>query len=358
MFSPHGKLIDMFCKDHDKVCCSAWVAIKHRSCVHVDYLPDVAKGIQKSAELNDTRKALENVLTRIKQKQETKRSKLTTLHHEKEKLFEEIENFKNELIKKIEKLAETSKQQISSKYEDIRKDVQSALDTLGTATSTTKKNLQKLSSTNESQLFTNVKTSKVSIKNCETLLRELTTGKATEELKFVLNSEMKENLTSMGFLVTAENVKEYKAILHGTFKINPTHCEITGICTMDDGTYVIANYTNSELKRLNGSFAVEDHIQVGGTPYSVCRVGPKEIATFLNGMNKIQFVSFGQRMELKTGFYVGSSAIGVSYDATQDSLFVCHSNQVPIYTKSGVLLRTYEKHDNGDKLLMSARQLG
>ncbi|XP_053385638.1 uncharacterized protein LOC128546137 isoform X2 [Mercenaria mercenaria] len=99
----------MFCKDHDEVCCPACIAIKHRACVNVDYLPDVAKGIQKSAELSDTRKALENVLTKMKQEKEIKTSKLTTLHHEKEKLFAEIENFKNELIKKIEELAETSK---------------------------------------------------------------------------------------------------------------------------------------------------------------------------------------------------------------------------------------------------------
>ena len=26
----HGKLVDMFCKDHDEVCCAACIAIKHR----------------------------------------------------------------------------------------------------------------------------------------------------------------------------------------------------------------------------------------------------------------------------------------------------------------------------------------
>ncbi|XP_053386551.1 tripartite motif-containing protein 29-like [Mercenaria mercenaria] len=284
----HGKLVDMFCKDHDEVCCPACIAIKHRACVNVDYLPDVAKGIMKSAELSDTKKALENVLTKMKQEQETKRSKLVIIHYEKEMLFEAVENFKTELIKKIEELAETSKQQISSKYEDIRKDVQSDLHTLGTAISTTTTNLQKLSSINESQLFVNVKTSKVSIKDCESLLRELTTGKAIEGLKFVLNKEMKENLTSMGLLVSGENAKEYKAILRGKYKINPTQCAITGICTMDDGRYVIADHTHSELTRLNGNFTVEDHIKVDGQPFSVCRVGPKEVATFLNGINKIQ----------------------------------------------------------------------
>ncbi|XP_053385592.1 uncharacterized protein LOC128550469 [Mercenaria mercenaria] len=353
----HGKLVDMFCKDHDEVCCPACIAINHRACVNVDYLPDVAKGIQKSAELSDTRQALENVLTKMKQEQEIKTSKLTTLHHEKEKLSEEIENFKNELIKKIEELAETSKQQISSKYEDIRKDEQSALDTLGTAISTTKTNLQKLSSKNESQLFVNVKRSKLSINDCETLLREQTTGKKTERLKFVLNREMKENLTSMGFVVTAEDVKEYRAILYGRYKINPTRCEITSICTMDDGTYVIADYTDLQITRLDGNFGVRDHIKVSGNPFSVCRVGPKEVASLPYGINKIQFVSIGRRMELKTEFNVGSSAVGVSYDAAQDSLFVCHSNQVSIYTKSGVLLRTYEKNENGDRLFTSANQL-
>ncbi|XP_060592303.1 transcription intermediary factor 1-beta-like [Ruditapes philippinarum] len=41
----HGKLMDMFCKDHDEVCCGVCIALKHRACVNIDYVPDIAKAV-------------------------------------------------------------------------------------------------------------------------------------------------------------------------------------------------------------------------------------------------------------------------------------------------------------------------
>ncbi|XP_053386550.1 uncharacterized protein LOC128546168 [Mercenaria mercenaria] len=354
----HGKLVDKFCKDHDEVCCAACIAIKHRACVNIDYLPDISKGIRDSADYKDIKHSLQNILSQMKQEREARKCKLNDLEKQKDKLLEDVESFKEELIKRIIELADTSKNQIRSKYEGCKKVIQSDLNTLDTVISTTTTSEKKLSSKNDAQLFVNIKTCKDSIKDCEALFRDMSIVRTNEELKFVSNQGLKKNLDSLGCVVVVEeDIKEYKATLYGKFKIDPQHCQITGICTMDDGTFVIADYTHSKLKRLNESFTVEDHIKVDGSPYSVCRTGPNEVATFLNDIMKIQFVSIGQNMELKTAFDVGRSAIGVSYDVLQSSLLVCGGNQVSVYTKSGVLLKTYDKKENGDKLFKSATQL-
>ncbi|XP_053385629.1 uncharacterized protein LOC123537752 [Mercenaria mercenaria] len=354
----HGKLVDKFCKDHDEVCCAACIAIKHRACVNIDYLTDISKGIKDSAEYKDTKHSLQNILSKMKQEREARNNKLNDLEKQKNKLLEDVDSFKEELIKRIKELAETSKKQIRSKYEGCKNVIQSDLDTLDTVISTTTTSEKKLSSKNEAQLFVNIKTSKVSIKECEALLSDMSKVRTNEELKFTLNQGLKKTLDSLGCVVDAEeDIKEYRATLYGKFKVGPQRCEITGICTMDDGTFVIGDWTHSKLKRLNESFTVEDHIQVDGRPYSVCRTGTNEVATFLDGKNKIQFVSLGQRMELKTAFNIDSSEVGVSYDVLQGSLLICGGNQVSVYTKSGVLLQAYSKEETGDKMFVSAKQL-
>ncbi|XP_053385734.1 uncharacterized protein LOC123537753 [Mercenaria mercenaria] len=313
----HGKLVDMFCKEHDEVCCAVCIAIKHRACVNVNYLSNISKGIRDSTEYKDIKNSLQNILTKLKQQREARKCKLNDLEKQKEKLLEDVDSFKEELDKRIKELADTSKKQIFLKYEDCKKVVQSDLDNLDTVISTMTTSELKLSIKNEAQLFVDIKTCNVSIKDCEALLSDMSRVRTNEELMFTLNKCLKENLDSLGSVVDPEEAETYdKATLYGKFKIDPQHCQITGICTMDDGTIVIADWTHSKLKRLNGSFTVEDHINVESYPYSVCRTGTDEVATFLNGRTKIQFVSLGQRMELKTAFNIDSSAVGVSYDVS------------------------------------------
>ncbi|XP_060597658.1 E3 ubiquitin/ISG15 ligase TRIM25-like, partial [Ruditapes philippinarum] len=197
----HGKLVDMFCKDHDEVCCAACIAIKHRSCINVDYLPDVAKGINNSAEYEKTKSSLENVLIELRGVIEAKTDNLKILQNDKEQLFEEIENLKAEILMKVEELVETSKQQVSLKYREVKKHIQSDLDTLNTILTTTTTDFRKLSEKNESQLFVNLKASKVSIRDCETFLSELSTGNVNEKLELVANNSLKDQLNDIESLV-------------------------------------------------------------------------------------------------------------------------------------------------------------
>ncbi|XP_053386468.1 tripartite motif-containing protein 29-like [Mercenaria mercenaria] len=355
----NGKLIDMFCKDHDKVCCSACVAIKHRACEHVESLPDIAKGIQDSKVYTDTKTSLQNVLTRMEKERDTRKDKLRNVDQQKDKLLEDIDALETELIRKIHELSKTSKEQICSQHQRCKNKIECNLNVLENVISTATASVQNLLDKNECQLFMNVKTSKELIKDCEALLNDLSAGKTTEEYKFVLNHEIKRNLTSFGFVQSSDEVaqvvKKYDASLYGRFLINPKYCEITGLCVMDDGTLVIADNTNSQLKKLNETFAVEVGIDVRGKPYSTCKVGPNEVATVLysqwNPNYKVLFVDVGVKMKPGTTFVINGQAASVSYDAKQDALFVCNLNQVSVYTKSGVLLRAYDWNEYGDSIV-------
>jgi hypothetical protein len=46
-----GKTIELFCGDHDELCCSVCVAVGHRACKDVVYIPQAAAGVESSMEL-------------------------------------------------------------------------------------------------------------------------------------------------------------------------------------------------------------------------------------------------------------------------------------------------------------------
>lgn len=46
-----GKILELFCADHDELCCSVCVAVGHRACSDVVYIPQAAVGVESSIEL-------------------------------------------------------------------------------------------------------------------------------------------------------------------------------------------------------------------------------------------------------------------------------------------------------------------
>lgn len=47
-YSHVGKFVEVFCLDHDKLCCSVCFATQHRHCKRVEALEDIAEGMPKS----------------------------------------------------------------------------------------------------------------------------------------------------------------------------------------------------------------------------------------------------------------------------------------------------------------------
>ncbi|XP_060557698.1 uncharacterized protein LOC132718086 [Ruditapes philippinarum] len=124
-------------------------------------------------------------------------------------------------------------------------------------------------------------------------------------------------------------------------------------------SFVIADYTHSKLKRLNEKFTVTDSVTVGGNPYSVCRIGQNEVATYICGKGHIQIVSLGKTIQLASTINISNfnDPVGVCYDTTFDAIMLCESNKISVYSKSGNLIKTLEKDKNGDQLFTEARQV-
>ena len=291
----------------------------------------------------------------MRSEKDVRSKNLTSIHQQKEKLMKDVDKFQDEIIDRIKDLAKTSKQQIRSKHEEYKKAIETDEAALSTVISSATKTLGKLSAFNDSRVFVNVKACENAVKEGESLLDDMSKEWIKKELRFSFNQGLKDKIVSLGHIV--DSVKEYKAELFGQFKINKEHCNVTGVCVMDNGTILIAEHSTSLLKRLNENFTVRDLIPVKGQPDDLCRIGHSEIALCLGNAETIQFVSIGITMEPSHSFECGKGANGISYNDSSGEVLVCYSNRVCLYSKAGIVLKTFDKDENEKQMFSSCRKI-
>lgn len=119
-----GKLMEVFCLDHDKLCCSMCFATKHRHCERVETLEDIIKEMQETnvdwniGVLNKIAKVTEGLIEQkeltIKETNARKDTILTNVYNEienlKSRLDECQQQFEKSFIKSHEENGEKLKQ--------------------------------------------------------------------------------------------------------------------------------------------------------------------------------------------------------------------------------------------------------
>lgn len=326
-----------------------------RTCTHVDTLQHVGRGIKATPEYKTSKDSLEEIITRMKQEKEVRTKNLTSINQQKEKLMKDVDTFQEEIINKIKGLAKTSKHQIRSKHQEYKKVIESDESALDTVITSATKTLRNLSAYSEARVFTNVKATETAVKDGEALLEDMSDEWIKKELRFSFNQGLKDKIVNLGHIV--ESVKEYKAELYGRYKVNEGHGNITGVCVLENGAVLVAEYSDARLIRLDENFRTKDEILLSGQPDDLCRVGHTEVAVCLGNTEKIQFVSIVTELVPSHSFEVGKGCCGIAFDGSHGEIYACFTTCLRVYSKAGIVLRTYEKDDSGSMLFTSLGQV-
>ncbi|XP_053385817.1 tripartite motif-containing protein 66-like [Mercenaria mercenaria] len=115
----HGEVIKMFCGQHDMVCCTVCIAVKHRSCDGVYYIPNIAKDLLKRQDNYNTKTSLEKVKVALQNLKSKMQDDMKQLSNQRDSILDEIEKFKKDLIRKVEELAKASIKEVQEKYKNI-----------------------------------------------------------------------------------------------------------------------------------------------------------------------------------------------------------------------------------------------
>ncbi|XP_045193082.2 uncharacterized protein LOC123549230 [Mercenaria mercenaria] len=379
--SHQGQYIDSYCKDHNEVCCSICITIKHRSCKHTEKILKVANGIKESKEISDTKLSLEQFLDVANKEKVDRNKNLTGLDEEKTKILEDIDTYEKIIIERIRLIAETSRENIRdahSKHVKKGKSDIKDLDTVMSVMSGLKDSLNKLNETdiNEVEAFMSIKNCQKAFAEVKVAMDDLSDKWLQTELHYTFKNDIiHKDIKAFGD-VTEEEKKDRvwrftcKRKVNIRIKTDISTCRIKGICQLDDGTYVITDSSNANIKRLNCNLEVTDYIKLDNCPGSLCVTGPKEVAVTLPEKNLIQFVKTDERLSLGPSFSTAPGRCSViNYDSREEKLYVCCTyvtagdynkkkyGTISVYSKDGTLWTTFEKDSKGLTVLFKPYQI-
>ncbi|XP_053388418.1 uncharacterized protein LOC128551543 [Mercenaria mercenaria] len=364
------KLMDMYCRDHDEVCCTSCVAENHRSCVSVQSVTDV---IKKSGASNKTDALIQQLNTLINvclEIKTTKEKDLPEIDLAKETALDEMKKQRKELDTLLDELENATKKKIENEHKKLSDESAEKKQKITEYESRLQKRVSALQSSgsNEAQQFVSEKLGR----------------KDLFEISEVAYRFTRENKTSFEFYGDPKLVQVFSGIeslgevkrqviscttpVQSFYQINRTReqnvnipsddgtCNIWSSCFDDNGNLLLADYKNISLKRVSLQTAsVRDHCSMPSRPRAVCCVNKEEAAVSLRNKS-IQFISLRDQMKITRQVTLAHQCWGIS--CNEGSMYITdEGKKLYIYNLSGKLIRVV-KHDNkGNDIFYSNRHV-
>ncbi|KAL4216546.1 hypothetical protein ACF0H5_024269 [Mactra antiquata] len=361
-----GKIMNMYCKSHDIVCCYVCAAEDHRSCKDMMSVSDNIGQLYNKTDISKATLKLSHTLDDMNQWQKHTDTLLKQLQDSKTTAIKAVSDYRLEMEKCLKKMEKASIKEIEDEYKQIeselleeRKRFEDSINEL--------KNLKKLmvqASANIAQMFV---CTKLAEKNFTTIRdTEMKTERFNKaEVKFLPSEEFKSNIQKMVHLGEASAISSRKYILHKAKKI----CDmdvllkddkrgvraIHGSCIVDD-TVIFTDCFNNILKRFDiSSLSLIDYCDVPVGPCGVCRVGDKHVAVACR-YGVVQFVSIHGKLSLSHCIKMNHDCYGIAH--INDKLYITDwNNSLHMYDMSGKLLKSVTRDNSGQPLFKCSNHI-
>ncbi|KAH3796221.1 hypothetical protein DPMN_149789 [Dreissena polymorpha] len=365
-----GKVLELFCTDHDELCCSVCVAVSHRSCADVVYIPQAAVGVESSLELLEVKQKLQKVKDEVDTLRSHREENQQIVQQQKEEIINAILDMRIRVTDILDNLERNARHDLQTRYEDVITKIDTDVKTCDDVSSTLREHTMKIETivNNEPELFVTVKKAKKSMAEGETVIENITKNLGKERLMFMGDRTL-ENLlngmTSLGefgddtHVYTAQFEGEYNMSLstdHGSSEDN------TGSVCLPDGKVILTNTHHKRLKMLSPAFKVIDHVDLPGKPYDVCLAGPNEVVVSLREEKCLQFVTTDKKLKTTRAIKIGVACYGVL--CLNGEIFVAcvggqyeNRPQLRVYNMSGRMVRVIEKGPDGNMIFSSPRNI-
>ncbi|KAL4219264.1 hypothetical protein ACF0H5_021846 [Mactra antiquata] len=351
-----GKIMDMFCKNHNVVCCYICVTEDHRSCEDTVSVSDTIGQLYSKTYASKTTSDVDRMLDNMNGKQDDNDTLLQQLRNSKQtaiKAANDHRMYLEQLLRKLEeitlneieneyKILETQLLKERKKYEDFIHDL---------------KNLKRLLV----QAFGNKAQKFVCSKLAQQCIKTIKAGEIASlnfyhvEVQFQPSEVLKANIeskTSLGqtcaMLLRNDDLYKVTRICDMNIKLqdDSSKCCILGSCIIDN-TVLFTDFLNNQLKCFDIlSLSPIDYCKVPNGPRGVCRVG-EEVAVACK--NVVQFISIHDKLSLSHSIKMNHESYGIAFN--DDKLYITDgSRALYMYDMSGNLLKTVTSDNDGQAL--------
>ncbi|XP_053388954.1 uncharacterized protein LOC128551995 [Mercenaria mercenaria] len=361
--------IEMFCGTHDMVFCTKCIATEHRACENVKSIDDMATSLVQQNDIQRLQfetKAVHDQLVAANQK---KQKNVASLEVQRSSILNNIQDIENTIIEYIRELKKEAVESLNKTCLEVNGELESEINLMANTITEVDKSASMLQTVNKAdarQQFVEMKLIERTVKDAKKLL-EGSESEGTRIVRFTENADLRSILRTVADLGRVESLSEnQKQITPRQYKIkakkevnvrmrnDSQECYIIDLCLLQDGTVVLADYTNKKIKRLNTNFSIKDDCYLTSNPVAICCTAKDEIAVKLSN-NTVQFISVGQTLSVLRDISVaGGRCLGMVYFAGE--LWVSSVSSVNVYNTSGTLLRSINKNVNGQSIFKSSPQ--
>ncbi|XP_045168959.2 E3 ubiquitin-protein ligase TRIM71-like [Mercenaria mercenaria] len=280
------EIVKMYCGKHDVVCCTVCIALDHRECKAVDYIPKLAKDIGKSTAYTDFMKDMRKVKLEYERTKQAIEEEIQNMTDVKEDIIKDIKRYKLEVVAKLGELERKSIDRVNERYKLITEKMNAIATKVAECLGKVTTHLQESESKSEAEKFVRMKKMK------ERKMAEMDISlQNVEALSFSLDRRFQSVLDETDTLVKVDTPVEVtlKRKYNISFKNDTSTCSVSDICILNDDTVVLADIDS--LKRLDRSFSKLEKLDITGQPFGICRTSYNEFAVTLRVSQKVQFVS-------------------------------------------------------------------
>ncbi|XP_053405631.1 uncharacterized protein LOC128558999 [Mercenaria mercenaria] len=372
--------VDMYCQNHDDVGCGTCMAVDHRLCQDIFYIPDFLKINTTTTTTRDIQQKLKSFTKTLAEHHEKFQSQKQRLLKSRAETLVSVKKFRKEINDRLDELEKNTVDDIEDKYKALIHEIEEGMKQLEKNKANVSSTLDKLfpASKNAIQNFVNVKKAETAASKAAKFVQETKLQTSFKDVDFNADDKISSFLAEINVLgkitermsVDAEykgtvavskeeallqvkGYKEYSVKVQSDIKT----CYIVSECTLEDGTIILSDNNNDKLKRLDSStYSVIDYYDLPDCPWQVCSTNKQEVAVCLPANKEVHFISTGNRMTatnkitIDFGCYCLACANGNLYISD-------YGTSVYIYSLSGRKLKQFSIDESGQELFSDINSL-
>ncbi|XP_052760671.1 uncharacterized protein LOC128203324 [Mya arenaria] len=336
------KIVEYYCRTHEELGCSVCMTTRHRTCLNVDYVPDIVDDVIFENEVI----ALENGISELKDFIKVGHSRLTSLDRAidiNEKMaLGRVRDLRVKLDTYFDKLEKVVTKDITELKEDDRKNVSSVkeklsktsaiVDTYGTEIS------EKRTGKQYCKLFLLLKRNQTDVKYLKEETERMLEKNIIRRYEFLPEQrikDIKDYIKEFGELVIKESSVKVAATaesLNVKTDVDQVTSNISGLELLCTDRLLAVDSMNKAVKLINiPENKIEGQYNCPSEPWDVAKIDGLKVAVTLPNMTSIEVLNVQENGIIirNTLLEVNRNCYGISY--ADEKLYVTYNNPGCVY---------------------------
>lgn len=376
-----GKDIELFCADHNSLCCVMCVATEHRRCEKIASIEKLAKQLEEGVVTQELVDKLNSYLEHLRIMKRDRETNIEALTSKKNEILEKITGYKESVNILLEKLENSLKQEFERNHALQANSLTSHVewcDAMANAVENAKTVLQMTANhCSNAQVFVTVQQCiERSIKYEDDLAKEQNEKFELIDYSFEIDSSFEAFLHSLvgvesfgivhthrrrafvpsspGLKLLRDRVAAKETEINCKTPSDTRNCCLSAVVFLSDTRLLIADQNNQKIKifRMNGSLIYEQHFTTW--PRDIAEIGDNRVAVTLPKERKIEVFYLGDQIKNLETIRLTEECWGITFNSG-DLIVGCigqDKGNLKILKEDGAEIDTIEDDVHGRRLFI------